>query len=251
MPRRCWKFFSSPETKGMPDSLVALSIDYDGCGGVFNRHFHPRVSSDTTDNPVVPLSRLRKRMSTQHDDRKRVQFWLRVGQAMEWATPDICMSGSARIAYQEPGILEQDGMDHVEVLSNAMIERGFPRIDPRALQRHPQRSQRLLDIHAKKILWPNEKEEVRTKMSIVCEQIDFIRRKHPVGKRPIRFVFVDDIHADTLMTALKDNTWSPPSLRGVELHLVHYQSYDDSTSCGHHRPVRVKKNVYFWEKPMN
>ena len=225
--------------------VVALSIDYDGCGDVHNRHEHPDVSLDGgADWPRVrPFAVLRPLPPSKHVRRKRNQFWAAVRRACSGKrAPSLCMSGSARVVYQRPLTREQDGMAHTVVLDTALRKHGFPGIALEALQR---RDGGQLTYSPYVVPWPSETEVVRSKMSIVREQMLLTRRLFPGAH--VVFVFIDDLYAVRLADAIRRNGAGtvPP---WCTLHLIHYESFDPETATPTSPPERVRDNVVLWSK---
>ena len=91
--------------------------------------------------------------------------------------------------------------------------------------------------------WHGESEVVRSKMSIVREQIRLVRSIYPQSH--IVFVFIDDIYAVGLADAIRRNGNSliPPN---TTLHLIQYESFDERTTVPSTGPERVKENVLLW-----
>ena len=224
--------------------VVALSIDYDGCGDVHNNYEHPDISLDDPKEwpRVRPFSILFRRPADLHTHRKRLQFWGTIKRATGRKVPRICMSGSARVVYQRPLIREQDGMAHTVVIDHALREHGFPGIDLRALQKQ---DGGIMNYSPSSITWPHEHETVRSKMSIVREQILFIKSIFPHSH--VVFVFIDDIYAVLLAKAIRrsgDHTIP----ENVTLHLIHYESFDAETAIPSTDPECVTSNVVLWSK---
>lgn len=154
--------------------------------------------------------------------------------------PDVCMSGSARILYQSPLVREQDGVAHFVVLSDALVARGFPALEPRALHK---KDGGIIPYSERGM--PRVDELVRGKMAIIRDQSRLVRALYPKGQ--IHFVFVDDIYATRVADALRTHSLYRLIADDVVLHLVHYESFNPSTRVNMNAsPVSVRSNVFYW-----
>ena len=200
----------------LDSDVIVLSIDYDGCGDVLSDVIPPAISHIGHTWPaVVDIDTLTERPMTPHLRAKRDEFWRIVHTICSNRRPNIIMSGSARLVYQDPARFEQDAVDHMAVLDRAIQAHGFGRLDHNS---NPNRGKIRYDANS--IPW-NADEEVRSKMSIVREQMRYVRRRFP--NHHIRFIFIDDIYATKLENELSRRSLLLPL--NVSLHLVHFQSF--------------------------
>ena len=230
---------------GRVKRVVALSLDYDGCGDVVNDYIPDPLPARGNEWPRVrPFAVLKRRQPSMHVRRKRVQFWNVIARAIggRSTVPDVCMSGSARILYQTPLVREQDGVAHAIVLNEALLSRGFPPLELRALH---QKDGGIVPYSERGM--PHVDELVRGKMAIVRDQTKLVRGLHPVGQ--IHLVFVDDIYATKIARALRTHKSYRIVPDDVILHLVHFESFDSSTHVDMEAmPVAIRPNVFYWPK---
>lgn len=201
---------------------VVWSLDYDGASDVVRTRF-PDLTNGYTLKAVKTWS-----MPMETPNASRVNdFWRTMTSVSELAGgehPSLVMSGSARILYQEPGKLEQDGLGHVD-MQNVGLEKHFEttdvKIDEKALN--------LTYTYKDSSLIHDPRD---AKMDIVLKQIKYAQTK--LGTERLRFVFVDDIYAIKLATMFKANPRRLPN--DVTLHLVHFESFRNREG----RPPRHK-----------
>lgn len=233
---------------------IALSIDYDGCGQVFSNFADdplpytsgafPRVRPSIGLERVAPSSRVLK---------KRYQFWAMVLRATEGNKPHVCMSGSARVIYQDPGDREQDGIAHTDVLDEAVTRARMPGIDLTALRMRvakdgsPFGPGRLVYDERDATRPSGLSTEVVGKLTIIKTQVEFVQKKFP--GRPITFVFVDDIYATAIANALRSHPRYHFLPSDVTLHLIHYESHRPHSVVDlEAEPISVRRNVRLWSK---
>lgn len=225
--------------------VIALSIDYDGCGDILNDYIPDPLPEKGNEWPRVrPFPSLKRRQPSLHVRRKRVQFWNVLGRAMggRRVVPDICMSGSARILYQSPLVREQDGVAHAIVLDEVLRSRGFPPLELKALH---QKDGGIVPYSERGM--PRVDELVRGKMTIIRDQVRLSRALRPEGQ--LHFVFIDDIYATKIARALRLHNTYRIVPDDVILHLIHYESFDPSTHVDVDAlPLRIRPNVFYWPK---
>lgn len=221
----------------LPCVVNVLSIDYDGCGDTFDEWGDVKdVEKTHRRGCVQPLSGLPHIPPTSGQTRKQYEFRMRICSVLKQRKPEYVFSGSARIVYQDVFKREQDGKPHVDVLSRAMVYKlKYPSLCHSALRRG---DGGVIQYDPYDVPWPNREEILRSKMTIVLQQMLHAR---PDNGR-VNFVFVDDIYARGLAEVLLQDASLVPEW--AELHLVEFIS----PPMYKYRSTRVEHNgnVHFY-----
>lgn len=216
-----WFRLSSPWDEGVygrtsEEDHIVWSWDYDGASDVLRtrRPSPARVPHGQSWPTVVPTSSLKLETPNTY---RAGEFWRTLLHVSGPTPPSLVMSGSARVVYQTPGKLEQDGLSHVDMQDEGLRRRKYPahvRVDRDALH---------LPYDYRSVRARGFDEPSRAKMDIVLRQIRYAQSRLNVKK--LLFVFVDDIYA----SVLADMFVSFPRLvpHDVTVHLVHYESFRD------------------------
>jgi hypothetical protein len=201
-----WVLFGNATFRGSQTPVV-WSLDYDNCADALRAWSLPKLTPGVGWPYVRDTNTLKRRTP----NKKRVaEFWNTIEHVSKHTTPSLVMSGSARIVYQSPGMYEQDGMSHVDVLDDGLETRGYNvRVDRNALH-----------LEYKAIDTKGFDEHARFKMNIVLQQIRYAQTKLPT--QAIQFVFIDDIYAPVLANMFVNYPGLCP--QNVTLHLVHFVS---------------------------
>ena len=223
--------------------IVAFSFDYDGCTDILNDFIpNPLPTRNDLFPRVRPFTVLHRRQLSRHDRLKCAQLWNVIARALGGhRIPDVVMSGSARILYQNPLVREQDGIAHTVVLNNTLLNRGYPPVELRALH---QKDGGSLSYSTRGT--PRVKAETRGKIAIVRDQAKLVRALHPTAAR-IQFVFVDDIYATKIAEVLRANPEYRIVPNDVTLHLIHYESSDPLVAVDMNAASqKIRQNVFYW-----